>query len=81
MEIGDVSSNTFVHQVSGVMSGKQILPVNPVSDVNVSAQLQNAQNIGKNAVRRTEENTPGSPDTGVSEDEKGKGRKHLDLLV
>lgn len=81
MEIGDVSSNTFVQQISGIQSSKQIQPTNPNNDANITAVLERSQNIGETSTRRIEEGATSEAGTGVKEEEQGKARTQLDLFI
>ncbi|MGR3220586.1 MAG: hypothetical protein ACUZ8H_12345 [Candidatus Anammoxibacter sp.] len=55
MEIGSLSSNTFIQQISGNVTNKQLQNTNPTDDANVTATLESSQNIGEDSVRKIEQ--------------------------
>ncbi len=55
MDIGAVSSNTFVSQVSGLQSGKQLQQNNSNDDANIISSLETSQNIGNVTERPVED--------------------------
>lgn len=82
MEIGDVSSNALVQQVTGTQTTKQLQPTNPNNDANITATLEKSQNIGKNAVRTIEKGSGSDAGAEVNEEEPSNNREtELDLLV
>ncbi|MGR3318897.1 MAG: hypothetical protein ACUZ8O_10515 [Candidatus Anammoxibacter sp.] len=57
MEIGTLSSNTFVQQISGNTTNKQLQNSDQNDDANVTATLESSQNIGANSTRKIEESS------------------------
>jgi len=70
MDIGTVSSNIFIHQISNVHVNKQVHSANQGDDMNFSASLKIAQNIGSNTVRNIEQSTEGETSKGLNRDDR-----------
>lgn len=86
MDIGTVSSNTFIHQISNVHVNKQVHLANQGDDMNFSASLKIAQNIGSNTVRNVEQSREGETSKGLNKDdrkseERKKTNSKLDIYV
>ncbi|MGR3220898.1 MAG: hypothetical protein ACUZ8H_13930 [Candidatus Anammoxibacter sp.] len=83
MEIGDVSSNSLVLQITGMQTVKQLQPTNPNNDANITAVLEKSQNIGNNSVRTIEKSSESDTGAAVGSEEQGGNEEGavLDLLV
>lgn len=69
MDIGSVSGNTLINQLSGI---KPVPPTKVTDDANVTASLESSQNIDKGSVRNVEGGTGSNSGSGVESGNQGK---------
>ena len=67
MNIGTISSNILIQHVSGVLTNKQVSSSDV--DENITATLENAQNIGDDSVRKVEQISEADSGTDVQDND------------
>ncbi|MGR3178430.1 MAG: hypothetical protein ACUZ8E_10280 [Candidatus Anammoxibacter sp.] len=81
MEIGTLSSNTFVQQISGNTTSKQLQNSDQNDDANVTATLESSQNIGTNSVRKIEESSDTNSGPTVSDNDESTKENEAGALL
>ncbi len=83
MDIGAISSNTLIQQISGIQTGRQIHHANPTEDANLNATLASSQKIDAKSVRSVEQGSEGSKGEGVKDEKQLEERidQRLDVFA
>lgn len=79
MDIGSVSSNTFINQI-GLQAPKQTQQTDSHDDANIVATLENSQNVGNNA-ERTVEDSSESDSSNSTESESNKNEEDTGTVL